>query len=173
MSPWIVCFCGLPGVGKSTIARDLAQETGALWLRIDAIEDAMRRSHMRTDDMADGGYAAAQAVAEAALSQGFCVVADCVNPIALTRAAWQVPAQRTGAPHLDVEIVCSDRGAHRRRVEDRRKRAASPGMPDWAAVEGREYLPFQNAFQIDTSRASAKDAVHEIRREMTRLGWTV
>lgn len=55
---WMVCLSGLPGSGKSTVARALAAHTGALWLRIDRIEQAMRESQMGVTDLADGGYAA-------------------------------------------------------------------------------------------------------------------
>jgi predicted kinase len=35
-------FAGLPGVGKSTLARSLAREQEAVFLRIDTIEAALR-----------------------------------------------------------------------------------------------------------------------------------
>lgn len=41
----------------------------------------MEASNMEVDDLADGGYAAAQAVARGSLRQGCHVIADCVNPI--------------------------------------------------------------------------------------------
>jgi predicted kinase len=34
----LIVFAGLPGSGKSSIARELAREIGAIWLRIDSIE---------------------------------------------------------------------------------------------------------------------------------------
>ena len=37
----LVVFAGLPGSGKSTIARELARQLGAAWLRIDTIETAI------------------------------------------------------------------------------------------------------------------------------------
>jgi predicted kinase len=40
----LVEFSGLPGTGKSTLAGWLAREKGAVWLRIDEIENAMRRN---------------------------------------------------------------------------------------------------------------------------------
>ena len=38
----LIIFSGLPGSGKSTIARALAQQLGAVYLRIDTIEQAIR-----------------------------------------------------------------------------------------------------------------------------------
>jgi len=40
----LIVFAGLPASGKSSIARVLAQELGAVWLRIDSIEQAIRES---------------------------------------------------------------------------------------------------------------------------------
>nr|WP_256476200.1 AAA family ATPase [Siccirubricoccus soli] len=37
----MVVFGGLPGVGKTTLSRRLAARLGAMWLRIDAVGQAM------------------------------------------------------------------------------------------------------------------------------------
>ena len=37
----LIVLAGLPGTGKSTLARLLAVEFDAVWLRIDSIEQAM------------------------------------------------------------------------------------------------------------------------------------
>ena len=46
----LIVFSGLPGVGKTTLARALAQAQGALHLRIDSIEQAMRDGDGRGED---------------------------------------------------------------------------------------------------------------------------
>jgi len=38
----LVIFGGLPGVGKTTIAQELARQIGAMHVRIDSIEQAIR-----------------------------------------------------------------------------------------------------------------------------------
>jgi hypothetical protein len=60
----LVVFGGLPGSGKSSIARELARQTGASWLRIDSIEQAIRESGIVTGSVDDAGYRAAYAVAD-------------------------------------------------------------------------------------------------------------
>ncbi|WP_424976935.1 AAA family ATPase [Leisingera sp. S232] len=161
--PVLMCFSGLPGVGKSTIARRLAQESGALWLWIDEIETAMRASHMRTDDLADGGYAAAQAVARGVLRQGYNVIADCVNPIVLTRKAWEQVSSDTGARHLNVEFVCSDMEEHQRRVKQRSVSAPGCESSEWEAILQRDYTPMTEAeIRIDTAVTSAEQAVFQL-----------
>lgn len=162
--PLLVCFAGLPGVGKSSVARVLAAETGALWLRIDAVEQALRESHMQVmGGLADGGYAALRAVAEAALVQGFDVVVDSVNPLPITRMAWRDVSARAGARHRDVELVCSDADAHRRRVERHVPDVPGLVLSDWAAVRARDYAPMDADLRLDTARLSVAQSVVAIR----------
>ncbi|HEY6734138.1 MAG TPA: AAA family ATPase, partial [Roseiarcus sp.] len=40
----LIVFAGLPGTGKSSVARELAGKLDAVWLRIDSIEQAIRDS---------------------------------------------------------------------------------------------------------------------------------
>ena len=40
----LIIFGGLPGIGKTTIARELARQLGAIHVRIDSIEQAIRDS---------------------------------------------------------------------------------------------------------------------------------
>ena len=40
----LVVFGGLPGTGKTTLARQVADRLGATYLRIDTIEQALRSS---------------------------------------------------------------------------------------------------------------------------------
>ena len=42
----LIIFGGLPGTGKTTLARKLANDLGATYLRIDTIERALRGSHV-------------------------------------------------------------------------------------------------------------------------------
>ncbi|GAB5436475.1 AAA family ATPase [Falsiruegeria mediterranea] len=165
--PVLMSLMGLPGVGKSTIAKQVADGTGALWLWIDQIEVAMKASHMVTDDLADGGYAAAQAVAKGALRQGFDVIADCVNPIALTRAAWRAVADDTGARLVTVELTCSDQDVHRRRIETRQVDLPGWVGPDWQAVQDRAYEPMPDAdVTLDTGLTLVEAAVERLSRAL-------
>lgn len=115
---------------------------------------------MQTKDLADGGYAAAQAMAAGALRQGYDVIADCVNPIALTRTAWRNVSREAHARHIDVELICSDRREHRCRVETRKVDLAGWQPPEWSAVMTREYerMP-EAALCIDTSRTTVEQSV--------------
>ena len=157
----LVVFGGLPGVGKTTIATQLAREMGAVWLRIDTIEQAIQ-AEGRLDVWGEG-YAVAYALAASNLAIGRLVVADCVNPEPLTREAWRAVAAEAGAPLVEVEVVCSDLVEHRRRVETREADIPGHVLPTWDEVVGRDYRPWdRDRLVIDTAAASADEAVVRI-----------
>jgi predicted kinase len=158
----LIVFSGLPGSGKTTLARKLAAGRSAAYLRIDSIEHAMRKA-LPGNDIGAAGYAAAFAIAGGNLSLGIDVVADCVNPVAESRAAWRDVASASAVPHLDIEVVCSDRAEHRRRVEQRRPDIAGFALPDWAAVEAHVYQPWtDDRLIVDTAVLSVEDALRLI-----------
>jgi predicted kinase len=93
----LIIFGGLPAAGKSTVARELARQIGAMHLRIDLIEQALRDSGAVPEPPNDVGYRIGYAIAEDNLRIGRTVVADSVNPLACTRDAWVEVAKRARA----------------------------------------------------------------------------
>lgn len=148
----LIAFAGLPGTGKSAIARGLAQDLRAVWLRIDSFEQAIRLSGVAQGPVGDAGYRAAHAVAEDNLRLGHTVISDCVNPWMLTRNAWRDTGLRAGVRVVEIEMVCSDVAEHRRRVETRANEVPGLHLPDWRAVMERDYHAWDRAHvTIDTA----------------------
>src|SRR5262245_23376140 len=106
----LIVLSGLPGVGKTTIARELAAALPAVHLRIDSIEQALRVCGV---EVQGEGYAVAYAIAQDNLRIGRTVIADCVNPWPLTRDEWRSVAERAGTGVVEVEIICSDVEEHK------------------------------------------------------------
>jgi predicted kinase len=165
----LIVLGGLPGVGKTTIARVFSRAASAVHVRIDSIEEAIRQSGVAISSLDDAGYRAAYAVAGDNLRLGHVVVADSVNPLPITRAAWVDVARRAGTPVIEVEIRCSDRAEHRRRVE-RRLMDGEQSDPVWQDVLERDYRPWPTAaLVIDTAKTTSDDAVSYLRAAVASL----
>ena len=115
----LIVFSGLPGTGKSTLAKALATHLQAVYLRIDSIEQALRDSGALRQDVDTSGYQVANIIALDNLKAGLKVVADCVNPVSESREVWADTAARAGCRLVNVQIICSDELQHRQRVESR------------------------------------------------------
>lgn len=165
----LIVFSGLPASRKSSIARALGHRTGAIWLRIDSIEQAIRDSRVVPGSLDDAGYRAAYAVAEDNLRLGHVVIGDSVNPWVLTRDAWRAVGLRAGARVAEVETVCSDQEEHRRRVGSRVSEVPGLILPDWEAVIGRDYHAWDRGhLTIDTAKRDVATCVELILEAIPR-----
>ena len=98
------------------------------------------------------------------------LIVDSVNPIEITRQYWRGLAEGAGCGCVEVEVVCSDRSEHRRRVEGRVADIAGHQLPTWQQVVDREYEPWAGAVVVDTAgqraEESARGLVEQIRRRL-------
>ncbi|HLF76354.1 MAG TPA: kinase [Dehalococcoidia bacterium] len=85
----LVILGGPPDGGKTSIARRLARDLGAVHIRIHSIEQALRSADNPAETMNDAGYRTGYAIAKDSLLLGLSVVADSVNPLEITRSAWR------------------------------------------------------------------------------------
>jgi predicted kinase len=163
----LIVFGGLPGTGKSTLAKAIAQERGAVYLRIDAIEQAMGDAAVLKGDVGATGYLVGYALAESNLRLGQDVVADCVNPLEITRKAWRDTAAKAGSTLTEVEVVCSDPSEHRRRVETRTVDIAGLKLPSWDEIRSFGYERWIEPHTvIDTANRSVQDTLRALRAEI-------
>ncbi len=133
----LIIFGGLPGTGKTSIARELALRLDAVHLRIDSIEQAILDSGVMRHSIADAGYRVGCAIASDNLSLGKTVIADAVNPMIISRKAWRQVADHARTTAVEVEMICSDAGKHKRRVELRKPDIPGLKNPTWKDVLAR------------------------------------
>jgi predicted kinase len=159
----LIIVGGLPGVGKTTISRELALKLGAMHLRIDSIEQAIRDSGELRAAVEGAGYLVAYAVAEDNLKLGRTVIADSVNPLPVTRDAWSDVATRARVKAVEIEFVCSDPAEHRHRVENRVADIPGHRVPTWQEVLGHDYLQWdRERIVIDTAHRAVEDNVEAV-----------
>ncbi|MGA8085854.1 MAG: AAA family ATPase [Terracidiphilus sp.] len=165
----LLIFGGLPGTGKTTIARALAGQIGAMHLRIDSIEQVIRSWARNAVSLDDVGYRVAYAIAEENLKIGISVLADSVNPIYITRDTWRKVGQRAQTKLYEVEIACSDFAEHRRRVEGRSADISGLELPSWQDVVSRHYETWNSEhLVIETAGKSVKESVEILRKLIGR-----
>lgn len=159
----LISFAGLPGAGKTTIARLLARKRPAVFLRVDRIEAALRLNDPGRE-IGPLGYEIAAALATSNLKTGQDVIVDCVNPWPLTRAMFAKAASAGGGDLLGVEIVCRDKALHRARLEGRVRDIGDGHVePDWQAVLARDYAPWpEAALHLDAGELTAERAAARI-----------
>ena len=166
----LIIFGGLPGTGKTTTAEILARSLRAVYLRIDTIEHALAGKYIEKTAINDAGYAAAYALAEENLRLGQYVIADCVNPLEITRQSWRQAAERAGTAFLNVEFICSDPVQRRYRVENRTCNLPGFILPSWRDVVERRYeRRTDNRLICDTAIMSAQAAADFILRHVSGL----
>jgi predicted kinase len=159
----LVVFAGLPGAGKTTLAKAIAERVGATYVRVDSIEQAIMNSTLEFPPNQDAGYLVAYAVAEDNLRLGRTVVADSVNPVRVSREAWLRVADKAECASLQVEVVCSDSTEHKNRVESRKADLPNQDLPTWDDVLGRKYDPWAlERVIIETAGRPVEECVDEI-----------
>lgn len=153
----LIIFSGLPGSGKSTIAQSLAKQLNAFYLRIDTIEQAIRKAEDDDREMGPAGYFVAYSLARENLQLGATVITDSVNPLTLTRDAYREIALSTRTGFLEIEILCSDKIEHRKRVETRVSEVKGLTLPDWKYVTDLTYEPWDREHLVLDSYSLSRD----------------
>lgn len=164
MKPTLFIFSGLPASGKTTLAKLLASSKGSVYLRIDTVEQALRDFSF---DVQGKGYDLCYRIAFDNLRLGLSVVTDSCNPIEVTRRAWEDVAKCANADFVNIEVICSDKSAHKKRAENRRTDVKGLRLPTWEEIENREYREWQHERTvIDTAARTEKECFDVLLRAM-------
>jgi len=162
----LIALSGLPGTGKTSIARLLARRMPAVHVRIDTIEQALLRARVPVPIGAEG-YVVAYGIASDNLRLGHHVIADCVNAMQVSRDAWEGIAHECQVAFLHVHLVCSDADEHRRRLSQRRADIEGHVLPGWEEVSALRFdPPPRGVLSIDTCACSAESAGELILRRL-------
>ena len=114
-------------------------------------------------------YLAVRNLAEGHLRAGRNVVVDAVNGVELAREMWRSLAQETNARLMFVEVVCSDRTEHRRRVESRPDTTPPVPLPSWAEVSRHKYAAWVDPVLRVDSVNPTRETISRIQAALAAL----
>jgi predicted kinase len=152
----LIVLAGLPGTGKSAVAEAVGRALVVPVLSVDPVEAAMHRAGIDPGQPTGlAAYAVVEAVAGEILGLGQSVVVDAVNAVEPARGMWRDLSRRYRVPLRWIEVVCTDAGLHRRRLEGRSRGLGATDELSWHDVERRrdEYEPLtDDRLLLDTTR---------------------
>lgn len=168
--PLLVIFQGAPGVGKSTLSKQVAARTNIVLLGKDDIKEMLYDNLPQSDRKFSElqGFVSVMMLytfAEAFLSKGYDVILDTALNANFARQDIRSRAlEPTGANML--EIFCHvDEDTHRQRFEARAKTTRHPGHMDDSIVFGdiklEQYAPLAISDVIDIDTTSYDEAVFD------------
>jgi aminoglycoside phosphotransferase family enzyme/predicted kinase len=163
LGPFALLTCGLPGTGKSRLAREAARAFGAEILRSDVVRKEIAgiapAAHWRGGysegpyraELTERTYAVMRARAGERLRAGRRVVVDATFARRAWRDAFRAAAREAGVPCLVVHVVCPE-DVVRARMAARAGDRAEVSDADFAV-----YLKARDGFE----EPRAPDAVHD------------
>lgn len=161
----LIIFGGLPGTGKTTISKEIARRLKAVYLRVDTVEQTLKNLEGYPDSLIIGseGYVISYAIAKENLALSLDVIADSVNPIAITRHDWRQVAKEANTDYVEIELICSDDIQHQERIEKRVADINGHKLPTWKDVLDRDYEPWEStSMLVDTSIQTVDESVQKI-----------
>ena len=159
--PILYIFSGLPGAGKSTLAKSISKILKAVYIRIDTIEQGIR--DLCKFDVQAEGYRLAYKIVEDNLKIGNNVISDQCNPINLTRKEWNEVAIKNNCKYMNIEVLCSNKEEHKNRIENRKAEVENLKLPSWKEVMEREYEPWnEKHITIDTANKTIEECTKEL-----------
>jgi predicted kinase len=161
-TPFLLQMAGVPGSGKSALARLIGRRTGAVVLDKDVLKTAVLEAGVAEDVRAGGiAYETFFALADHLLGQDVAVVLDSPSFYESIPAKGSAIALARMVPYYFIECLCIDAEELARRLHERPRLRSQPDAPlpdGWATVGPLgAYLRIDTTQPIDRCLALALD----------------
>jgi len=145
----LLVFTGLPGCGKTTLARQIARTIGIPIFSKDRFQSALVQQNLAPRATADG-YLLILNQADEQLSLGVSCILDAVFPLPGFRQSLEEIATRHGAKLRVVRCLCSDEATWRQRMQGRTQYHDYWTPVGWEEVERLKaiYEPWPTSIHI-------------------------
>jgi predicted kinase len=127
MTSFLLQMAGVPGSGKSALARLIGVATGAVVIDKDVLKTAVLHSGAGESLAGPAAYEALFALADHLLGQDLSVVLDSPSFYDTVPAKGAAIAQARCLPYYFIECVCNDRDELARRLRERTRLRSNPG----------------------------------------------
>jgi predicted kinase len=174
--PLLIVFAGLPGTGKSSLARAVARELRAVYLDKDTLKDCAiavaREMKIEQGPNLAGplSYELLVVLARDNLSLGLSVVLDSPAGYRQFREKVSDLAKARKANLKLIECICTDESLLRQRVEGRGRELPPYRARDWA-----DYQSNRTRFEGLTERRLVVDTAElpatNLRKVLAYVGW--
>ena len=141
MEPTLILFAGMPGSGKTTLARLVAHQLGVAIFSKDRVQRVLRDHHLAQENTGDGYYIILDQ-ADEQLGLGISVILDATFPLDHFRTVASEIAARHGARFCPIYCYCSDDDIWRQRMTDR-----VHYIPGWKPVGWEDVLRMRQYYQ--------------------------
>jgi len=151
MTPRIILIGGIPGTGKTTLAKEISNRLEIPYFNKDLLESALIGKGICTIEELNGiGYVLMERIALSELKFGRSVILDSVASYKRVNEHWE--SFKTKEIRY-IECICSDLKLHKTRLESRKRNIPNWYELTWSDIETilKSYGPcFEARLNIDS-----------------------
>jgi predicted kinase len=153
METTLILFAGMPGSGKTTLARTIARALGIPVFAKDRIQRVLRDRNL-TDPATGEGYYVILDLADEQLALGVSVILDATFPLDHFRMVASDIAAKHNARFCAIYCHCSDDKVWKRRMEERVQY-----IPNWKPATWADVMRMRTYYQTWGDNALVIDSL--------------